>query len=148
VHRGGVRVGVSITGAPGQPRVRDARITGTRKERWDQRGGLVMRKGSGIVAVGAALLIAAVGGLIIAWEHRIATRTQVEFAQNGQRVARCSVGDVHCAKVEEVVRSVRPGYMGVMIASWAIVVVGVVLVPIGLIWVRVGSWVARLRRAY
>ena len=107
-----------------------------------------MRTGSGIVAVGAALLVAAVAGLIIAWEHRIATRTQVEFAQNGQRVARCSVGDVHCAKMEEVVRSVRPGYMGVVIASSAIVIVVFVLVPIGLIWVRVTNCVARLRRAY
>ncbi len=102
------------------------------------------RRAVGAVAVGAALLIAAVAGFIIVPEHKPSTRDEWRL-DDGQIVSQCysdngfqytyyESGTTHqCFDVAIASGPPRAAYDGLRILSWGLAIVGALFVAIGLI---------------
>jgi hypothetical protein len=91
------------------------------------------RKGLGTVAVGAVLMIAAVAGFVIVPEHTPGTAI-VSVPPNGPRVCG-SGGNQPCGDATTAIVATglsRTAYDVARIATWALVIVGALVVAMGL----------------
>ena len=92
------------------------------------------RKGIGAVAVGACLLIAAVVGFVVVPEHKPGSKI---VARSGPTLELTCAGPLNGGIPPNCVESgtglSRTLYNALKVATWALVIVGVLLVAMGLI---------------